>query len=246
MVNFRLSIENLPAFGGCNSCFASRVSKIKMDVSTKSKAESRAEFKANPRIHRGPGNSPTPSELIEGTLSEASGVIKSVIPLTPFIYKIAQAVIDTFDSGNRVLVIGNGGSAADAQHFAAEMVVRYKENGIPLPVIALTTDTSILTAIGNDFDFDQIFARQVEAISKRGDLLLALSTSGSSRNILRAVEVAKRLSLFTVGLTGRDGGRLASLCHLAIKVPDITTSNIQVAHLAILHAVCEVVEAQKR
>ena len=244
MVNFCLPVENLSAFGKRNYFVASPVPPIKMAMSTESKTKSKAEG-AESRLRRH-GNSPTPGELIGRTLSEASEVIKSVIPLTPFIYKLAQAIIDTFDSGNRVLIIGNGGSAADAQHFAAEMIVRYKENGIPLPVIALTTDTSILTAIGNDFDFDQIFARQVEAISKRGDLLLALSTSGNSRNILRAVEAAKRLSLFVVGLTGQDGGRLVPLCHLAIKVPDIATSNIQVAHIAILHAVCEVVEAQKR
>lgn len=214
-------------------------------MSTKSRTESKAE-KAESKPQHEHGNLPTPSALIERTLSEASEVIKSVIPLTPFICQLAQAIIDTFDSDNKVLVIGNGGSTADAQHFAAEMIMRYRENGISLPAIALTTDTSVLTAIGNDLDFDQIFARQVESIGKRGDLLLALSTSGNSRNILRAVEVAKRRSLFIVGLTGRSGGRLAQLCHLVIKVPDITTSNIQVAHIAILHAVCEVVEGQKR
>ena len=183
---------------------------------------------------------------IEASLNESAAAIKALIPLTLFIDKFAQAVIETFDSGNKILIVGNGGSAADAQHFATEMVVRYKKNGIPLPALALTTDTSILTATGNDFDFDQIFARQVEALGKRGDMLLALSTSGKSRNVHRAVEVAKSLGLFTVALTGSTGSRLAQLAQLTIKVPHTATSRIQEAHIAILHAVCEVVESQKR
>lgn len=188
----------------------------------------------------------TPQQVIEASLREASEVTKSSIALVPFIDKLAQAIIETFDAGNKIIAIGNGGSAADAQHFATEMVVRYRENGIALPAIALTTDTSILTAAGNDLDFSQIFARQVEALGKRGDMLLAISTSGNSRNVHRAVEVAKALSLFTVALTGKTGGRLSQLCHLAIKVPSISTSHIQVAHIAILHAICEIVEGQKR
>ena len=183
---------------------------------------------------------------IEVSLNESAAVIKALIPLTLFIDKFAQAVIETFDSGCKILVVGNGGSAADAQHFVAEMVVRYKKNGVPLPAISLATDTSILTAAGNDFDFDQIFARQVEALGKRGDMLLAISTSGKSRNVHRAVEVAKSLGLFTVALTGQTGSRLAQLAQLTIKVPHIATSRIQEAHMAILHAVCEVVESQKR
>ena len=183
---------------------------------------------------------------IESSLRDSVSAIQSVISLTPFIEKLANSMIETFDSGNKVLVIGNGGSAADAQHFAAEMVVRYKKNGAALPVIALTTDTSILTAAGNDLDFSLIFSRQVEALGRRGDMLLAISTSGNSRNIHRVVEVANNLSLFTVGLTGKTGAQLAKLCQMVIKVPHTATSRIQEAHGAILHAICEMVEGQKR
>jgi D-sedoheptulose 7-phosphate isomerase len=184
--------------------------------------------------------------IIESSLKDSATAMLSLIPIVPFLDKFAQSVIETFDSGNKIIVIGNGGSAADAQHFATEMVVRYKKTGIALPAIALTTDTSILTATGNDINFDQIFARQVEALGRRGDMLLAISTSGNSRNILRAAEVAKNLSLFTVALTGKTGGRLSQLCHMVIKVPQNATSRVQEAHIAILHAVCEVVESQKR
>lgn len=183
---------------------------------------------------------------IEASLNESAAAIRALIPMIPFIEKLAQSVVETFDSGNKVMLVGNGGSAADCQHFAAEMVVRYKANGIPLPAIALSTDTSILTATGNDFEFDQIFARQVEAFGKRGDMLIAISTSGKSRNVHRAVEVAKNLGMYTVAMTGGTGSRLAQLCHMTIKVPHTATSRIQEAHIAILHAVCEVVESQKR
>ena len=183
---------------------------------------------------------------IEASLNESAAAIKALIPLTLFIDKFAQAVIETFDSGNKVLIVRNGGGQRAPQHFAAELMVMEQQNCIPLPAIALTTDTSILTATGNDFDFDQIFARQVEALGKRGDMLLALSTSGKSRNVHRAVEVAKSLGLFTVALTGSTGSRLAQLAQLTIKVPHTATSRIQEAHMAILHAVCEVVENQKR
>ena len=145
-------------------------------------------------------------------------------------------------AGGRVLLFGNGGSAADAQHIAAEWVGRYVRDRQPLSAIALSANASELTAIGNDFGFDQIFARGIQAHGRAGDLAIALSTSGRSPNVLAAVSVAGERGLFTVGLTGQDGGPLAERVDLAIRVPSTETPRIQESHIAICHAICEVVE----
>jgi D-sedoheptulose 7-phosphate isomerase len=150
---------------------------------------------------------------------------------------------EVFRAGGKALLFGNGGSAADAQHIADEWVGRYVRERAALPAIALTANTSDLTAIGNDYGFEHVFARGVEAHGREGDVAIAISTSGNSPNVLRAVEVARERGLHTIGLTGRDGGKLAQLVELPIVVPSDVTARIQEAHTAILHAWCELVDA---
>lgn len=157
----------------------------------------------------------------------------------------ARAIAGAFRAGGKVLLCGNGGSAADCQHVAAELVSRltpeYERPG--LPAIALTTDTSLLTAYANDVDFAGVFERQVQALGRRGDALIAISTSGNSENVVRAVEHARRAGLVTVGLTG-EHGRLAGLVDVAIAVPSRSTQHVQETHLAIEHALCALVERE--
>ncbi len=148
----------------------------------------------------------------------------------------------TVEAGGRLLFCGNGGSAADAQHLAAEYVVRLEANRRPLPALALTTDTSVLTASANDLGYRQVFARQVEALGRPGDLLVLHSTSGESENLIRAAGVATRAGLYTVALLARGGGRLRSMVDVAIVVPTARTSRAQEIHLAIGHIVCGYVE----
>ncbi len=156
----------------------------------------------------------------------------------------AEMIVDTFRSGGKILLCGNGGSAADCQHMAAEFVSRFtKDFDRPaLPAIALTTDTSFLTAFANDCGFDGIFERQVEGLGKPGDLLIAISTSGNSANVIRAVAAAAKASMRTIALTGQSG-RLAGVAHVAISVPSADTQRIQESHLAIEHVLCELVES---
>lgn len=155
---------------------------------------------------------------------------------------IASAMVAALRAGNKILIVGNGGSAADAQHIAAEIVGRYKKERPALGAIALTTDTSALTAIGNDYGFDRIFARQVEALGRPHDLLLALSTSGRSVNILAALQTARERGLVTVGLTGAKGEAMREFCTHLLKVPSDDTPIIQQIHLAFAHAICDQVE----
>ncbi len=144
--------------------------------------------------------------------------------------------------GNKILICGNGGSAADSQHFAAELVGRFKLERKGLSAIALTTDTSILTAIGNDYGFDKIFERQVEALGKEGDVLVGISTSGNSENVIKAVKKAKEIGIYTIGLLGKSGGKLKDLVDLSLIVPSGNTPRIQECHLTIYHIICEEVE----
>jgi phosphoheptose isomerase len=162
----------------------------------------------------------------------------------PEIVRAARAIIKCLHSGGKILFFGNGGSAADAQHLAAEFVGRFVVERQGLPAIALTTDTSILTAVGNDYGFDQIFARQVEALGRPGDVAVGISSSGNSPNVVLAIKSAKTLGLHTIGLSGRDGGTLAKDSDLAITIPSAITARIQECHLAIGHIWCELVEAR--
>lgn len=155
-----------------------------------------------------------------------------------------QMVRETIASGGTLFFAGNGGSAADAQHIATEYVVRYQRARRALRAIALTTDTSLLTAAGNDFSFDEIFSRQVEALGRAGDLLVLHTTSGNSPNCLKAVEAAKKLGMRTLVLTAKDGGKIRAMADLCLVVPTNRTDRAQEIHLAIQHAICDVVDAE--
>ena len=156
--------------------------------------------------------------------------------------KIADAIIAALRHGHKLLIVGNGGSAADAQHIAAEIVGRYKKDRPAYAAIALTTDTSALTAISNDLGYDKVFARQVEGLGARGDVLLALSTSGRSPNILAALRMARERGLVTIGFTGSKGGALGTVCDHVLIAPSDDTAVIQQIHLAVGHGICEEVE----
>ncbi|MBI4791776.1 MAG: D-sedoheptulose 7-phosphate isomerase [Deltaproteobacteria bacterium] len=158
------------------------------------------------------------------------------------LFQLVDWVVDCFKSGNKLMVCGNGGSAADAQHLAAEFVNRFLINRMPLPAIALTTDSSILTSVSNDFSYDDIFAKQVEALGKRGDVFLGISTSGNSPNVLRAVEAARKIGVRTAALTGGSGGLLAAEAELVLTVPSEKTPHIQEAHVWIEHMLCWLVD----
>lgn len=156
--------------------------------------------------------------------------------------KMAHAVILALKAGHKLLLCGNGGSATDSQHIAAEFVGRFEKNRMSLPAIALTADTAAITAIGNDFGFDKIFSRQIEGLGKKGDILVVLSTSGRSPNILEAITQAKSQGIMTLGFTGKDGGILKDAVDLCFIVKSHKTTHIQEAHMAALHALCEIVE----
>ena len=156
--------------------------------------------------------------------------------------KIAAAIIAALRSGNKLLIVGNGGSAGDAQHIAAEIVGRYKKDRPGYAAIALTTDTSALTAIANDYGFEQIFARQVEGLGVRGDVLLALSTSGRSANILAALRKARERGLVTIGFTGATGGTMGAECDHLLVAPSDDTPVVQQIHLAVGHGICDEIE----
>ena len=160
------------------------------------------------------------------------------------ILQCAELILQTLQAGNKVLLCGNGGSAADAQHIAAELVGRYESERVGLPAIALTTDTSALTALANDYSFERVFARQVEALAVEGDLLIAISTSGSSPNVIAAVMSARKRGSKVLGMTGANGKKLASLCDACLMIPFDRTARIQEAHITIAHIWCEMIEAR--
>lgn len=151
-------------------------------------------------------------------------------------------LVDTFKRGGKLMVMGNGGSAADAQHFVAEIVGRFKMERSALPAIALSTDTSILTAIGNDYGFDKVFSRQVEALAMPGDVVVGISTSGNSPNVLQALELARQKGCRTVGLLGKDGGSIKNVCDISLVVPSNDTPRVQEGHITIIHIVCDLLE----
>lgn len=158
------------------------------------------------------------------------------------IARIADRLVETLKIGNKLLIMGNGGSAADAQHFAAEIVGRFAMERPGLPAIALSTDTSAITAIGNDYGFDRIFSRQVEALAAPGDALIGISTSGNSPNVQKALETGRQAGCSTIGLLGKDGGAIAPLCDLALIVPADATPRIQEGHITVIHILCDLIE----
>lgn len=161
---------------------------------------------------------------------------------TKEVIKAVNIIEKSLKSSGKILIFGNGGSAADAQHIAAEFVNRYLKERNALPAIALTTDTSILTSIGNDSSFENIFSRQIEALGKKGDVAWGLSTSGRSKNIVKALSIAKSIGLKTIGFTGSDGGKIKKLVDCNINVPSMSTPRIQELHITIGHIICELIE----
>jgi D-sedoheptulose 7-phosphate isomerase len=156
--------------------------------------------------------------------------------------KSAQIAIETLKNGNKILLCGNGGSAADAQHIAAELTGRYKVERKGLPAIALTTDTSVLTAIGNDYGYDRVFDRQFEALANKGDMLIGISTSGNSANVMNALKLAKNMECFTLGFSGRTGGYMNEVCDLNLIVPSDNTPRIQEMHILFGHTICQAID----
>lgn len=175
-------------------------------------------------------------------LEEHQSMIARLANCTDMIEAAGELLINTLTQGGKILLCGNGGSAADCQHIAAEFVVRYEKKRQAMAAIALTTDSSILTAHANDFDFETVFSRQVEALGNEKDCLVAISTSGKSKNILRAVEAAKSKGMIIIGLTGRDGGELSKQATIPVIVPSIVTARIQEAHILIGHWWCGAIE----
>ncbi|MBA4348470.1 MAG: phosphoheptose isomerase [Thermodesulfovibrio sp.] len=158
------------------------------------------------------------------------------------IAEVSRLIADTFNDGKKMLIFGNGGSACDASHIAAEFVNRFKKERPGLPVIALNTDMAVLTSIANDYDYSEIFARQVKTLSEAGDIAVAISTSGNSKNILKAVDVAKKKGLKTIAFTGLKGEKFASKCDYAFIVPSEDTPRIQETHITLGHVICQIVE----
>lgn len=158
------------------------------------------------------------------------------------IIDVAQFIIQAFRTRNRVFFCGNGGSAADSQHIAAEFIGRFQKERDAWPAIALTTDTSALTALGNDYSFDIVFSRQLQALGQKGDVLVAISTSGNSKDVIEAIKYAKIAGITTVGVTGQSGGAMIDLCDIILKAASNKTARIQESHLVMFHAICEIVE----
>lgn len=158
------------------------------------------------------------------------------------ILQIGELLIDIYKKGNKLLIAGNGGSAADAQHIAGELVSKFYFDRPALPAIALTTDTSIITAIGNDYGYEKLFSRQIEANGVQGDAFLGISTSGNSKNIIEGIQTAKKKGLITFGLTGESGGEMKALCDYCICVPSSETPRIQEAHILVGHILCSMIE----
>ena len=158
--------------------------------------------------------------------------------------QLATACIDSVKAGGKILLFGNGGSAADAQHLATELIVRYKRDRAAIPAIALTTDTSALTAIGNDYGFDDLFARQIDGLCRKGDVVIAISTSGNSENVIRGLAMAKRKGAVAAGFSGRNGGRMVGLADPLLIVPSSDTGRIQEMHITLGHMLCGCLEAE--
>lgn len=181
--------------------------------------------------------------FLQDELAQHQAVFNQLINLLPQISTVGQRLRDCLKQGGKILLMGNGGSAADSQHIAAEIVGRFKKERPGLPAIALTTDTSIITSVGNDYGYDFIFARQIEALCRPEDVVIGISTSGNSKNVVRAVQTAKAMGATTIGLTGGTGGILETLCDFSIIVPSAETARIQEAHIFIGHSLCSLLEA---
>ena len=181
-------------------------------------------------------------EKIKTLFDQSSDLISKSKILSEKIDNTISLIISSLQNGNKILIFGNGGSAADAQHMAAEFVSRYLIERLSLPAIALTTDTSILTSIGNDYDFDKIFSRQCESLTNQGDIIIAISTSGKSKNVILGIEEAKKRGAKIISLTGCDGGILNEKSDICLEIPSSETPRIQEGHRIIIHIICQLVE----
>jgi len=187
-----------------------------------------------------------PIDRIRGMFAASIATKQNALPLLAQpIADAAQAMIHALENGGKILSCGNGGSAADAQHFSAELLNRFESERAPLAAIALTTDSSTLTSIANDYDYTQVFSKQIKALGRKGDVLLAISTSGNSASVNAAIEVAQGLGVITVALTGKQGGKLANLLaanDIEIRVPSDSTARIQETHILVLHCLCDLID----
>jgi len=186
-------------------------------------------------------------KIIEEYLSESIKIKTEILgdlSLLRRIKEICLAIIEAYRNKKKLILFGNGGSAADAQHIAGELVNKFKLERGALPAIALTTDTSILTSIANDYDYSRVFARQVEALVEEGDVVIGISTSGSSLSVIKGIKAARERGAKTIGFTGKDGGELAKIVDLVLKVPSDDTPRIQEAHITILHIICCLIEKE--
>jgi D-sedoheptulose 7-phosphate isomerase len=190
-----------------------------------------------------PKSKTSTDELLTKSLREHLQTVQSLLETNvPNIQSAGELICTTLTKGNKILICGNGGSAADAQHIAAELVGRYEQHRRSWPAIALTTDTSALTALSNDFGYAEVFARQVTGLAVSGDLLIAISTSGQSANVLKAAEKAREIGCQVIGMTGKTREPLAALCDICVAVPSERTSRVQEAHITIGHLWCEMVD----
>ena len=181
--------------------------------------------------------------LFRSTFDETIALHRQVKDADPRpLVDAAAAIVDALARGGKLLVFGNGGSAADAQHVAAELVGRFTRERVALAAVALTTDTSVLTSVANDYAFERVFARQVEALGRRGDVALGISTSGASPNVVAALEAARALGMQTIALTGGDGGAVGRVAAIHMNVPSAVTARVQEVHRTLLHVICDIVE----
>jgi len=183
-----------------------------------------------------------PRALFDATLRDAIALHERAIERPQPVLDAAAAILDAFQRGGTLLLFGNGGSASDAQHVAAEFVGRFQRERAAMAAIALTTDTSVLTSIGNDYAFDRVFARQIEALGRPGDVAFGISTSGASPNVVAALDAARERGLQTVALTGRDGGAVGRAAAIHVNVPSESTARVQEVHRTLLHVICDIVE----
>ena len=184
--------------------------------------------------------------IVGAVFDQAIAVHQRMRGLDPAaIVEAAAAIRDAMAAGGKLLIFGNGGSAADAQHFATELVVRFERERAPFAALALSTDTSVLTAAANDFGYERVFARQVEALGRANDVAFGISTSGASASVLRGIEAAGAGGLTTVALTGRDGGALGAAARIHINVPEGSTARVQEVHMTVIHAICALIETAR-
>ncbi len=181
------------------------------------------------------------AETIENSIETKKRISNMHISI---VNDMVQLLIQSLSNGKKVLLFGNGGSAADSQHIAAELVSKFRRDRKALPAIALTTDTSIMTSIGNDYDFADVFARQIEALGQEGDVAIAITTSGNSPNVLKAVRMAKEKGISTIGLTGQGGGKISELVDICFRAPSEITARIQEVHITVAHAICDILEEE--